>query len=82
MTVAYVIRRSPQTGFFFLEIFRRGGRLIERLGTLLTSQIYVPIRTCSQCCGITLENHGCGLLDYVKYTKFEGGGKIPPLGPM
>ena len=35
---------------FFLEIFLRGGRSIER--------VYAP-RMCSQCCGITLENHGC-----------------------
>ena len=37
--------------------------------------MYVP-RACSQCCGVTLENHRRGLLDYVldmQHTKFEGG---------
>ena len=45
-----------------------------------TSQMYVPRpRACSHCCGITLEDHGCGLLDYVHVcmqpTEFGGGGR-------
>ena len=50
-----------------------------------------PEYACSQYRGITLEDYGCGLLDYVHVvymqpTKFEdsyeGRGEIHPLGPM
>ena len=43
---------------FFLEIFLKRGKIDQK------AKMYAP-RAYFQCCGITLEDHGYRLLDYV-----------------